>query len=117
MKKTRGGIIYKQKDIILIPFPYSDLTGSKKRPAIIISNSKLKGNDFICCLVTSNNPKEGLLIEKNSFKENKLPFKSWIKPQRIFTIDEKIIIKKLATINNKFYKKLEKEIIKYIALE
>ena len=27
-----GGIMYEQKDIVLLPFPYSDLTGSKKRP-------------------------------------------------------------------------------------
>jgi mRNA interferase MazF len=113
----RRGMIYKQRDIILIPFPYSDLTGSKKRPAIIISNSKLKGDDFICSLITSNSPKDGLLIKKEHLKENKLPFKSWIKPQRIFTIDKKIIINKLASINKKFYKTLEEEIFKFIKKE
>ncbi|MBI2565163.1 type II toxin-antitoxin system PemK/MazF family toxin [Candidatus Woesearchaeota archaeon] len=33
--------MYEQKDIVLVPFPYSDLTGSKQRPALIISNSKI----------------------------------------------------------------------------
>ena len=41
----KGGTMYEQKDIILIPFPYSDLTGSKKRPALIISNQKLNKSD------------------------------------------------------------------------
>lgn len=51
----RGGIIYEQKDIILVPFPYSDLTISKKRPALIISNKKInKMEDRICCLVTTS---------------------------------------------------------------
>ncbi|MDA3836607.1 MAG: type II toxin-antitoxin system PemK/MazF family toxin [Nanoarchaeota archaeon] len=109
--------MYKQGDIILMPFPYSDLTGSKKRPAIIISNSRLKGDDFICALITSNTPKEGLLIKKDSFENGTLPFQSWIKPQRIFTIDKKIIIKKLANINNTFYKKLEQGIFNYIKKE
>lgn len=114
MRQTTGGIMYKQGDIILIPFPYSDLTGSKKRPAIIISNSNLKGEDFICSLITSNSPKDGLLIKTNSFNEAKLPFKSWIKPQRIFTIDKKIIIKKLASVNDKFYEELEKSVFNLI---
>lgn len=30
--------MYDQRDIVLIPFPYSDLTGSKQRPALIVSN-------------------------------------------------------------------------------
>jgi len=47
--------MFEQGNVILIPFPYSDLTGSKKRPALIISNSNLKGEDKICCLITSNN--------------------------------------------------------------
>ncbi len=113
---TQNGTQYKQKDIILIPFPFSDLSGTKKRPAIIISNSKLKGEDFICSLVTSNEVKDGILIGKDDFDFGKLPFKSWIKPERIFTIDKRIIIKKLASINNSLYVKLQNKIFEYIKI-
>lgn len=107
--------MYKQKDIVLIPFPYSDLTGSKQRPALIISNEKLnKTDDRICCLITSNNPKQGTLIKKNCFEQNKLPFKSWVKPQRIFTIDKRIIKKKLCTINNRFHQEILEKVFEFI---
>ena len=33
--------MFEQKDIVLVPFPYSDLTGAKLRPALIISNPTL----------------------------------------------------------------------------
>jgi hypothetical protein len=33
------GIIYNQREIILLPFPYSDLNAAKKRPALIISHN------------------------------------------------------------------------------
>ena len=102
--------MFEQGDIILIPFPYSDLTGSKKRPALIVSNSNLKGEDKICCLITSNSPHDGLLISKESFSEGTLPFKSWVKPHRIFTINERIIIRKLAKVNNVFYKQAKDKI-------
>jgi mRNA interferase MazF len=111
----KGGTMYEQRDIVLIPFPYSDLTGAKQRPALIISNEKLnKTQDRICCLVTTNKPKESILIKKDSFEKGKLPFKSWIKPQRLFTIHEKIIKKKLCTINNRFHKEVLKEIFSYL---
>lgn len=107
--------MYEQKDIILIPFPYSDLTASKKRPALIILNKKLsKMEDVICCLVTTHPHKDDVSIEKDSFDNGKLPFKSWVKPHRIFTIDKRIIIKKICTINDSFYDKLIEKITSFI---
>lgn len=111
----RDGTMYEQKDIVLMPFPYSDLTASKLRPALIISNSLLNNTeDRICCLITSMPTEKGILIEKNSFSSGKLPFKSWIKAYRIFTINKKIIRKKLCTVNDNFYEKVLNEINNYI---
>jgi len=96
--------MFDQKDIVLIPFPYSDLTLFKQRPALIISNEKInKMQDRICCLITTKPHKDDLKITENSFEEGTLPFESFIKPHRIFTIQEKIIIKKLCKINNKLH--------------
>jgi len=38
-------------DIVVIPFPFSDLSGAKKRPALVLVN--LKGDDIILCQITS----------------------------------------------------------------
>lgn len=35
-------MIYKQGEIVLVPFPYSDLSGSKRRPVLIVSNDAYK---------------------------------------------------------------------------
>ncbi|MDO8467828.1 MAG: type II toxin-antitoxin system PemK/MazF family toxin [Nanoarchaeota archaeon] len=107
--------MFNQRDIVLIPFPYSDLTGSKKRPALIISNKKLnKTQDRICCLVTTNTHKEDLEIKDNFFEKGDLPFKSFVRPHRIFTINEKIIVKKLCTVSNSFHEKLIDSINEYL---
>jgi mRNA interferase MazF len=107
--------MFDQRDIVLIPFPYSDLTGSKKRPALIVSNQNLnKTKDRICCLITTNAHREDLEITKNSFEYGNLPFRSFVRPHRIFTIEEDIIIKKLCTINNNFHDKLIERIGDYI---
>ena len=111
----QGGIMYEQKDIVLVPFPYSNLTFFKQRPALIISNEKInKTQDRICCLITTKASKDALLMTENSFENQSLPFRSFVKPQRIFTIHESIIIKKLCTINDKFYNKVLKKINEYI---
>ena len=48
-------------DVVVIPSPFSDLTGSKKRPALVISN--LRGDDFILCQITSRNIRDEYSIE------------------------------------------------------
>jgi len=110
--------MYDQKDIVVMPFPYSDLTGSKQRPALIVSNSRVNmGEDRICCLITSNKPEDGLRVEHAHFKEGKLPFQSWVKPHRLFSVDKKIIRKKICTVTKDFHDKVISAIDSFLAAE
>lgn len=110
--------MYEQNDIILIPFPYSDLTGSKQRPALIVSNGRInKTEDRICCLITSQQPDEGIAIDKNNLKNGTLPFKSWTKPHRLFTVNEKIIVKKLCTVTDDFHEVVVNRINEFLKAE
>ena len=86
-------------DIVVIPFPFSDLSGSKKRPALVLAD--LQGDDVILCQITSRQVKDNyaISIESDDFKTNKLPVPSNIRPNRIFTADKNIIIKKVASIS------------------
>ncbi|MFH1752506.1 MAG: type II toxin-antitoxin system PemK/MazF family toxin [archaeon] len=102
-----SGIIFKQGNIILMPFPYSDLSNSKKRPALILSSNSFNNffSDIICCLITTNPKKElhSINITDNDVIEGKLHFKSKVKPFRLFTVDKKIVLKKLCKLKkNKF---------------
>jgi len=86
-------------DIVVIPFPFSDLSGSKKRPALVLAH--LQGDDIILCQITSQQTKDNyaIAITDSDFKIGKLPSPSNIRPNRIFTADKNIIIRKAASIN------------------
>ncbi|MBI2576408.1 type II toxin-antitoxin system PemK/MazF family toxin [Candidatus Woesearchaeota archaeon] len=108
--------MYDQKDVVLMPFPYSNLTGSKLRPALIVSNGRVnRSDDRICCLITSNNPEDGLRVEHAHFKEGKLPFQIWVKPHRLFSIDKRIIRKKICTVTNEFHEKVVLAVDSFLA--
>jgi mRNA interferase MazF len=47
-------------DIVVIPFPFSDLSGSKKRPALVLAD--LQGDDIILCQITSQQTKASMLL-------------------------------------------------------
>jgi len=43
-------------DIVVVPFPFSDLTRAKRRPALVIA--ELEGDDLILCQITSQQLKD-----------------------------------------------------------
>ena len=55
-------------DIIVLPFPFSDLTQSKKRPALVIA--ELEGDDLILCQITSQEVKDkyAVSIDEDDFE-------------------------------------------------
>lgn len=78
--------------MVVLPFPFSDLTQAKRRPAIIIA--ELEGDDRILCQVTSQHSADAYSIQINDtdFEEGSLRKVSNVRPNRIFTADSRIIL-------------------------
>jgi len=59
-------------DVVVIPFPFSDLTQTKRRPALVIS--ALEGDDVILCQITSRTIRDNYAIplEDKDFKTGEL---------------------------------------------
>lgn len=107
--------IFVKGDIVVVPFPFTDLTGSTKRPALIITN--LKGDDLISCQITSQNriDKYSISLRDDDFVKGRLRFSiNNIRPNRIFTIDKNIIIYKIGSIKKKKMKEVIDKIIQII---
>ncbi len=85
-------------DVVVLPFPFSDLTGSKRRPALVLAD--LQGNDIILCQITSqqNNDPHAIALSNTDFTNGSLPVASNIRTSRIFTADKNIIVRKAGSI-------------------
>ena len=98
-----------QKSIILVPFPYSDLTGRKVRPALIISNPKFnKDEDVIICALTSSikeRPYSILITEKDTVYK-KLRDTSQIRVDTVTRIKKDLIIKEIDVLNDDVFEKV-----------
>jgi len=85
-------------DVVVVPFPFSDLSGSKRRPALVLTN--LRGDDIIICQITSQ-PKDDIFaqaLRTEDFVSGSLPVDSFILPLRIFTADKHIVFRKIGKI-------------------
>jgi mRNA interferase MazF len=80
-------------DVVVVPFPFSDLTQAKRRPALVIS--KLEGDDLILCQITSQSIKDNYAIslDDKDFETGSLKEPSNIRPNRIFTADSQSFVK------------------------
>ncbi len=83
-------------DVVVVPFPFSDLTRSKKRPALVVA--ELEKDDLILCQITSQEIRDryAIPLEENDFENGILGQKSNIRPNRIFTADRHIILYRAA---------------------
>lgn len=101
-------------DIVIVPFPFSDLSSNKRRPALVLAD--LPGEDIILCQITSQETKDqfSIPISNSDFISGDLPVNSNIRPTKIFTADKKIIIRKQASLKSYVQMKVRNIIIDLI---
>ena len=95
---------FDQGDIILIPFPFTDFSTLKQRPAVIISSSIFNNShpDVIVMAITSRIPQtvsgEEYLLDKQDIEMARLPRPSIVKIGKIVTINKMLIRRKLGNL-------------------
>jgi len=84
--------------IVLIPFPFSDLSGSKLRPTLIIASAGR--GDWICAQITSNSYSDitAIQIQESDFFGGTLSRISFVRPGKLFTANENLFRRYIATL-------------------
>lgn len=85
-------------DVVVTPFPFTDLTGSKRRPALVVA--VLTGDDVVLCQITSVARRDGYSIPlvAGDFTRGSLSQPSVIRPNRLFTADDGLILRSVGTV-------------------
>ena len=78
-------------DVVVVLFPFSDLSSAKKRPALVLAG--LDGDDVILCQITSRKVTDryAIAIGDSDFSSGSLRQESNVRPNRLFTADKRII--------------------------
>jgi mRNA interferase MazF len=102
---------YSQGDIILLPYPFTDLSNTKQRPAVIISKDSVNKQNFIVAKITS-------VIRGDRFSfpiapidiDRELKYDSEVRTNEVFTVSKTLIIKKFASFKKESIKRLTEDI-------
>lgn len=95
---------FNKEDIVLVPFPFNGRQVFKKRPAVIISKDdhyKQYGK-YVCIAITSQEKTEGMERYEHKLHNTKsvglIYDDQWVIPDKVFSIEDRIIIKKLGVM-------------------
>ncbi len=85
--------------VVLVPFPFSDLSASKLRPALVLAD--VGNQDWILCQITSKSYADNKAIElkNNDFLSGTLKAVSNVRPGKLFTANASLIVAQAGVIN------------------
>jgi mRNA interferase MazF len=84
--------------VVLVPFPFSDLSQAKLRPAVVLAN--VGRGDWILCQITSNpyGDTRAIMLEDASFARGALRAVSYARPGKLFTANSTLMVTQVGTL-------------------
>ena len=94
---------YRRGDIVLVSFPFTDLSSSKRRPALVLSPDSFNelGQDVVLIAITSQQPdNNAVTIDQRDCVDGELPKKSFVKLPKLFTVHSTLVLKKMCALRS-----------------
>jgi mRNA interferase MazF len=92
--------------IVLVPFPFSDLSETKLRPALVLADAGR--SDWILCQITSNayGDARAIQLADDSFEAGSLRVVSYARPGKLFTASNSLVVAEVARLKAAPFKRI-----------
>ncbi|MGA2772283.1 MAG: type II toxin-antitoxin system PemK/MazF family toxin [Bryobacteraceae bacterium] len=94
--------MYRQGDVVLVSFPFTDLTSTKRRPAVVVSPDTFnaRNEDVVLVAVTSQIVRDAatVLLGQRDVVEGVLPKAPVARLAKIFTLHSSLVVKRLCRL-------------------
>ena len=103
----------KRGTIVLTPFPFTNLSGKKVRPAVVVSRSDRQGRDILLAFITGQQPSTlaptDLLVEDShpDFPQTGLKKSSVVKLDKLVTIETSILLGELGELSTTLLQEMD----------
>ena len=100
--------------VVLVPFPFSDLSESKLRPAVVLA--EISRQDFVCCQVTSNPYADPNAVELTDehFTEGSLKRVSYARPGKLFTVNLQLFEGEAGVLQEKSKTEIAEQVVRLL---
>ena len=103
--------------IVLVPFPFSDLSQAKLRPALVLADAGR--NDWVLCQITSNpySDVRAIILQDHDFERGSLHVTSFARPGKLFTGSSRLMIAEVGLLRSAITKRIVQAVIDILAAE
>jgi mRNA interferase MazF len=93
-------------EVVLVPFPFSDLSQTKVRPAICLADAGR--GDWVLCQITSNpyGDPTAMPLEDADFASGGLMVASFARPGKLFTANAALILRSVGRLNDAAFQRV-----------
>ena len=97
--------------VVLVPFPFSDLSQAKLRPAVVLADAGR--GDWILCQITSNPYGDARAIElvDASFVTGSLHMASYARPGKLFTASHRLVVAQVGSLKTDSFKTIIEAVV------
>ena len=100
--------------VVLVRFPFSDLSSSKLRPALVVAAAG--GTDWVLAQITSKAYGDPLAVSLRaaSFADGGLPLESFVRPSKLFTANDSIIVRQVGLLSDTAHREVVDAIVRLL---
>jgi mRNA interferase MazF len=101
--------------VVLVPFPFSDLSASKLRPALVLAD--VGRGDWILCQITSNpyGDPNAVPLSEHAFRLGSLRLDSFVRPGKLFTASESLMLSEAGIVTGLILSKVADTVMALIS--
>ena len=99
------------RDVVLVPFPFSDLSSAKVRPAVTLAD--VGRGDWVMCQITTNpyGDPHAIPLHTADFESGGLLAASYARPGKLFTASSSLIHRTVGTLNDSAFERILNAVI------
>ncbi len=89
--------------VVLVPFPFSDLSQSKLRPAVVLADAGR--GDWILCQLTSSpySDASAVKLTNSDFQKGSLRVVSYARPGKLFTASQELLVSEVGVLGDRAF--------------
>lgn len=78
-------------EVVLIPFPYTDLATTKRRPVLVLRPTDTFGDFLTAAVISQAGHGDAVALRQVDFREGALPKPSYVRATKLYTLNERIV--------------------------
>ncbi len=93
-------------DLVLVPFPFTDLSTEKRRPVLCLTDADGFGDFLAAAVTTKGYHAHGVSLDDLEMASGRLPAASWVRVDRLITLNQSLTSKTFGAVKPEFLTKV-----------